>query len=107
MNYAVIVDFSKENHEYMIKQLKSKSEAFIAIESVENEARNNAVEQSTLEKPYVCKMSNKRFGFLIPKSYHNTMFDYISAAIEKIQKKHGLEFNGKLDRPMIEKFQKN
>ena len=69
MNYAVIVDFSKDPNAYEVKRAKTKASAFIEIESIENEARSNAVEQSTLDKPYVCKMSNKRFGFIIPKSF--------------------------------------
>ena len=99
MNYAVIVDFSKDPNAYEVKRAKTKASAFIEIESIENEARSNAVEQSTLDKPYVCKMSNKRFGFIIPKSFISSkdVLSYVKASLDKIEKKHGLSFNGKLN----------
>jgi len=94
MNYIAIMDFSKVPNSCEIKMVRSKSEAFEAIGTVENGHRNIAVEESTLEKPYLCKIADKRFGCIVPKNFHENPTEYVNAVMLKIEKKYNLTFKG-------------
>ena len=88
MKYSII-DF--KNCSIKTTEAKSSAEAFNAIQLIETPNRKKNVECSTIEKPYVVKMSEERYGFIYPSDINEK--EYCSSAYSKAKKKHEKKTN--------------
>lgn len=89
MNTVVILDFMGELKKETLYP-RSKSDAFRLIGCEETASHNQALEGSSLEKPYVRKIKDRRFGIIIPKAFIDSPSSYVDACVKKLEKKYGL-----------------